>query len=323
MKSKLKQKSKKLLTIVMSMLMLIGMSAPNMQAFAEGTGGGAQTIHQVKFVTAPSDAKITVKDGNNKEIAPSKNDNNTYELNTGTYTYSASAEGYDSITDKSFKVEKSQDIKVELSKKNSSDSPVAVMLKGNQPLKAGARGSALSLDDVKIKSFEIIDVTHGDKKIDYRKSDSPDYDAFKNDPSKFSNTIHENQNESTLKLKMGIEYTSGKAIQEGDTLTIPMGHGGELQNFTSQKLFDGVKNELGTWEYKDGKVIITFAGDYIKNHSVNQFTASFETGEMKDNFYNEPKTLTKGERSAKIGKLGKGTVVVPFEKTVYYGPNSY
>jgi len=35
MKSKLKQQSKKLLTMVLSLLMLIGMSVPGMQAFAK------------------------------------------------------------------------------------------------------------------------------------------------------------------------------------------------------------------------------------------------------------------------------------------------
>lgn len=116
MKSKLKQQSKKLLTMVLSLLMLIGMSVPGMQAFAKDVGGSSQTIHKVKFVTTPSDTQITVKDGSNKEIKPSKDDKNTYELNAGSYTYSASAVGYDSITDKSFKVEKNQEIKVDLVK---------------------------------------------------------------------------------------------------------------------------------------------------------------------------------------------------------------
>ena len=315
MKSKLKQKSKKLLTIVMSMLMLIGMSAPSMQAFAKDTGGGAQTIHQVKFVTAPSDAKITVKDGNNKEIAPSKNDNNTYELNTGTYTYSASAEGYDSITDKSFKVEKSQDIKVELSKKNSSDSPVATMLKGNQPLKAGARGNALSLDDVKINSFKIIDVKNGNKEIDYRTSDSSDYASFSADPSKFSNALFEGQVGGIgVKLKVALAYKASTNIKEGDTLKIPMSHGAELKNFSSQKLFDGTNHELGIWEYKNGQIQIEFKGDYIKNNQVSNFTASFETGVMNAAADFLPSTSNKGERITKYGKIGKESVAVPYEK---------
>ena len=66
------------------------------------------------------------------------------------------------------------------------------------------------------------------------------------------------------------------AIQKGDTLTIPARHGGRIVDFASKKLFDGTNHQLGTWEYKNGNVIITFAGDYIKNNSVKQFTASFE-----------------------------------------------
>ena len=83
MKSEVKQKGKKLLTIVMSMLILIGMSAPSMQAFAEDADGSDQTTYQVKFVSKPSNAKITVKDGSNKEIKPSENDKNIYKLNNG------------------------------------------------------------------------------------------------------------------------------------------------------------------------------------------------------------------------------------------------
>ena len=186
---------------MMSCLMLFGtIQGAGLQAFAEDADGSNQTTYQVKFVTEPSDAKITVKDGSNKEIKPSENDKNIYKLNNGSYTYSASAEGYDSITDKSFKVEKSQDIKVELSKKNSSDSPVAAMLKGNQPLKAGAKRGALSLDDVRINSFKIIDVANGNKEIDYRTSDSSDYASFSANPSKFSNAVCEGQKNSKIKL---------------------------------------------------------------------------------------------------------------------------
>ena len=314
MKSKLKQKSKKLLTIVMSMLILIGMSAPSMQAFAEDADGSNQTTYQVKFVSKPSNAKITVKDGSNKEIKPSENDKNIYKLNNGSYTYSATAEGYDSITDKSFKVEKSQDIKVELSKKNSSDSPVVAMLKGNQPLKVGARGSALSLDDVKIKSFKIIDVANGNREIDYRTSDSSDYASFSADPSKFSNVVCEGQKNSKIKLALSIEYKSDNAIKEGDTLTIPAKHGGRITNFASKKLFDGTNHQIGNWEYKDGKVIITFSGDYIKNNSVKQFTASFETGEVVNYLSDMGKTSVNGERRILNGVLGKNKLIAAGEK---------
>ena len=300
---------------MMSCLMLFGtIQGAGLQAFAEDADGSNQTTYQVKFVTEPSDAKITVKDGSNKEIKPSENDKNIYKLNNGSYTYSASAEGYDSITDKSFKVEKSQDIKVELSKKNSSDSPVAAMLKGNQPLKAGAKRGALSLDDVRINSFKIIDVANGNKEIDYRTSDSSDYASFSANPSKFSNAVCEGQKNSKIKLALSIEYKSDNAIKEGDTLTIPAKHGGRITNFASKKLFDGTNHQIGNWEYKDGKVIITFSGDYIKNNSVKQFTASFETGEVVNYLSDMGKTSVNGERRILNGVLGKNKLIAAGEK---------
>lgn len=281
MKSELKQKGKKLLTIVMSMLMLIGMSAPSMQVFAEDTGEGAQTIHQVKFVTVPSDAKITVKDGNNKEIAPSKNDNNTYELNTGTYTYSASADGYESIVDKNFKVEKDQEIKIDLVEKKVSPKKKVLppaMLRS----KAGAGKGELNLDDVKINSFKIIDVDDGNKEIEYKKESDNDYEEYKNDPDKFKNAICENQKDSRIKLKLGINYKSNTPLKEGDTIIIPAQHSSIAGNFSENPLpiKDSLGNILGVWKYKDGNFILELNGDYIKNNVVKEFNATFETGEM-------------------------------------------
>ena len=307
MKSKLKQQSKKLLTMVLSLLMLIGMSVPGMQAFAKDVGGSSQTIHKVKFVTTPSDTQITVKDGSNKEIKPSKDDKNTYELNAGSYTYSASAVGYDSITDKSFKVEKNQEIKVDLVKKGAS---APAMMRG----KAGATRGGLSLDNVTIKSFKIIDVANGNKEIDYRTSDNPEYAAFSADPKKFSNAVCQGQTNSRIKLNLSIAYKMDNAIQEGDTLTIPARHGGRIVDFASKKLFDGTNHQLGTWEYKNGNVIITFAGDYIKNNSVKQFTASFETGEVVNYLSDMGKTTVKDERRILNGALGINKLVAAGEK---------
>lgn len=172
----------------------------------------------------------------------------------------------------------------------------------------------LSLDNVTINSFKIIDVANGNKEIDYRTSDSAEYNSFKNDPTKFDNAICENQKNSINKLQIAISYNGNKIIQEGDTLTIPMSHGAELKNFSSQKLFDGTNHELGIWEYKNGQIQIEFKGDYIKNHQVKQFSASFQTGEIKSYLSNGGKSMVLGDRKVIFGKLGKNDICVAREK---------
>ncbi|MBW9213198.1 MULTISPECIES: Cna B-type domain-containing protein, partial [Terrabacteria group] len=181
---------------------------------------------------------------------------------------------------------------------------------------------SLSLDNVKINSFEIIDVANGNKKIDYRTSDSSEYEAYKKDPSKFSNAICEGQKNSDVKLQLSMTYTAQKPILEGDTLSIPAFAGHEKQNFSSKPLMDGTKHQIGTWEYKDGKIEIKFSGDYIKNQQVKSFTASFETGNTKTYLSGGGTTLILGERRTQIGKLGKEDLVVGREKEYVVSQNN-
>ena len=130
-----------------------------------------------------------------------------------------------------FTVEKNQDIKVELVKKETTDKevkPKSVVSTNKRQLRSGPIRGALSLDNVTINSFKIIDTVNGNKEIDYRTSDQPEYNSFKADPAKFGNAICENQTASKIKLSMAIEYSGDNVIQEGDTLSVPMKHGGSV-----------------------------------------------------------------------------------------------
>ena len=170
----------------------------------------------------------------------------------------------------------------------------------------------LSLDDVRIRTFKIIDVANGNKEIDYRTSDNSQYTTYSNDPSQFANAICENQSQSSLKMALDISYSSATPLKEGDKLTIPASLDVAANDFASKPLMDGTNHQLGTWEYKNGKFVITFSGEYINNNIVTQFTASFETGETA--FHLADKTTNLGERKAQFGKLGKETFVVAHEK---------
>ena len=61
----------------------------------------------------------------------------------------------------------------------------------------------LSLDDVTIQSFKIIDTTHGDAEIEHSLSSEA---SPKTDPSAFSNAICEGQKVSSLKLEAKVAY---------------------------------------------------------------------------------------------------------------------
>uniref|UniRef100_UPI001C6DD7D1 Cna B-type domain-containing protein n=1 Tax=Bacillati TaxID=1783272 RepID=UPI001C6DD7D1 len=172
----------------------------------------------------------------------------------------------------------------------------------------------LSLDNVKIKSFEIIDVANGNKEIDYRTSDNAQYEAYKKDPSKFSNAVCEHQTNSKIKLKLSMTYTAQKSILEGDTLSIPANYGGVSYDFSSQPLFDGTKNQIGTWEYKNGKIEIKFSGEHIKNNQVKSFTASFETGKSINVLGIAGRSTKLGDRKTLSGKLGKKDLITSAEK---------
>ncbi|MEB3073253.1 Cna B-type domain-containing protein [Parvimonas sp. C2] len=181
--------------------------------------------------------------------------------------------------------------------------------KKSDPTKPGP----LSLDNVTIDSFDIIDVTNGNRKIDYRTSDKPDYDKLNNDPSQFTNAICQDQKDVNLKLKLEVSYKGDQAIKEGDTLTIPANYGGTLKNFNSQPLYGG-GHQIGTWQYKNGNVEIHFSGEYIKNNQVKSFKAKFETGEMLNLLPQGGKSFTPKDWRISKGKLGKNDLIVAREK---------
>lgn len=175
----------------------------------------------------------------------------------------------------------------------------------------------LAIENLQIKSFKIIDVSNNNKEIEYLDDSSQNYAAYKSNPAKFKNAICENQQNSKIKLKLSIEYSGDKIINESDTLTVPASHGGALESFTQQaRPVEWNGHILGNCIYKNGNFILTFNGDYIKNNQIKQFSAHFETGEMQEYSISQGKTTVLGERTVKTGKLGKNNIIVPFEK--YY-----
>ncbi len=174
------------------------------------------------------------------------------------------------------------------------------------------QGSSLSLDNVTITDFKIIDTAAGNKVIDYSKSsDSP----YIEDPAAFTNVICQNQSLSQIKMKLSMEYSNpGNPIKAGDILTIPADYGGTLLNFGELNLLDSDNKVLGKWEYKDGNFVLKFGGDHITNNDVDSFTASLETGDMVNYETIQMKTTTLGEKYVKYGRLGKDDLCVPFEK---------
>lgn len=175
-----------------------------------------------------------------------------------------------------------------------------------------ALAQELSLDDVTIQSFKIIDTTHGDAEIEYSLSSEA---SPKTDPAAFSNAICEGQKVSSLKLEAKVAYESSNAIQDGDTLTIPA-HIGRSLNFAALPLTDGDGNQLGTFEYTDGKYVLKFSGDYLKDHSLKKFEATLRTGEMQNYRDALGRTMTLGDRALAEGVLGKDTLYAAHEK--YY-----
>lgn len=175
-----------------------------------------------------------------------------------------------------------------------------------------ALAQELSLDDVTIQSFKIIDTTHGDAEIEYSLSSEA---SPKTDPTAFSNAICEGQKASSLKLEAKVAYDGSDAIQDGDTLTIPASVGRGL-NFASRPLLDGNNNQLGTFEYTNGKFVLKFSGDYLKNHSIKKFEITLQTGEMLQYREDLGRSMTLGERALAEGVLGKDTLYAAYEK--YY-----
>ena len=163
-----------------------------------------------------------------------------------------------------------------------------------------------------IQSFKIIDTTHGDAEIEYSLSSEA---SPKTDPTAFSNAICEGQKVSSLKLEAKVAYDGSDAIQDGDTLTIPASVGRGL-NFASRPLLDGNNNQLGTFEYTNGKFVLKFSGDYLKNHSIKKFEITLQTGEMLQYREDLGRSMTLGERALAEGVLGKDTLYAAYEK--YY-----
>lgn len=170
----------------------------------------------------------------------------------------------------------------------------------------------LSLDDVTIQSFKIIDTIHGDAEIEYSLSSDA---SPKTDPAAFSNAICQDQKGSSLKLEAKVAYNGSNAIQDGDTLTIPAKIGHSL-NFAPRPLLDSDNNQLGTFEYTDGKFVLRFSGDYLKNHSIKKFEMTLQTGEMRQYREDLGRSMTLGERALAEGVLGKDTLYAAYEK--YY-----
>ena len=191
---------------------------------------------------------------------------------------------------------------------------IAMVLLGGKTTAQEAGGSALSLDNLTVTSFKIIDVQNGNREIDYRTSDNAQFSEYNSDPTKFSNALNEGQKTLLYKLNLAVTYNSQEPLKEGDTLTIPANLGDEMSNFDSLTLTDADGHVLGTWEYTGGKVIVHFAGDYIKNNRVTKFNASFETGDSTFHLVRAGKTFTRGERRIQNGQLGKNKLIVAREK---------
>ena len=196
---------------------------------------------------------------------------------------------------------------------------ITMALLGSKTTAQEAGGSELSLDNVTVTSFKIIDVTNGNREIDYRTSDNAQFNEYNSDPTKFTNALNEGQMTSVYKLMLSIAYNSSEALKEGDILTIPATIGSGMNNFLPQTLKDNDNHELGTWEYKDGKVIIHFSGDYIKNNRITKFKASFETGDSTFHLNGGGQTLKLGERRIQEGQLGKEKLIVAREKQYVQG----
>ena len=91
---------------------------------------------------------------------------------------------------------------------------IAMVLLGGKTTAQEAGGSELSLDNVTITSFKIIDVKNGNKEIEYKKESDAQYEAYKSDPSRFSNALNEGQVDSSIKLDLSISYSAQEALKE-------------------------------------------------------------------------------------------------------------
>ena len=102
------------------------------------------------------------------------------------------------------------------------------------------------LDDVTIDSFKILDITHDNKEIDYRKSSDADYDTWKNNPAGFGYALNQDQQSANVVLELKFRYSNAnRALQEGDKLTIPAEYGGTMFDFSEVALPLKVTDDTG------------------------------------------------------------------------------
>ena len=175
------------------------------------------------------------------------------------------------------------------------------------------------LDDVTIDSFKILDITHDNKEIDYRKSSDADYDTWKNNPAGFGYALNQDQQSANVVLELKFRYSNAnRALQEGDKLTIPAEYGGTMFDFSEVALplkvtDDTGDHTLGTWKYENKAFTITFGGDYIRDHNVKSFTTTMSTGKMINFSSSRQRSRILGEKYVLDGKLGKDTLAVAAE----------
>lgn len=182
-----------------------------------------------------------------------------------------------------------------------------------------APSSGPSLDDVAINSFKIIDITHGNKEIDYRKSSDADYDTWKNNPAGFGYSLNEGQQTADVVLELEMQYKNpNRVLQEGDKLTIPADYGGTRIPSSEVSLplkvaGDNGEYTLGTWKYEKGAFTITFGGEYVRNHNVRNFSAKMSTSKMINYSSSRKHSKILGEKYVLNGKLGNDTLAVAAE----------
>lgn len=113
---------------------------------------------------------------------------------------------------------------------------IAMVLLGGKTTAQEAGGSELSLDNVTVTSFKIIDVKNGNKEIEYKKESDAQYEAYKSDPSIFSNGINIGQSASTFKYQLSISYKAQEILKEGDTLVFPATFDSLKSSFSRKKI---------------------------------------------------------------------------------------
>ena len=267
-------------------------------------------------------AEKTLKDSEGHTLGTYKYDKGAFKLlfsgdyikNNAVTSFKTATLESDAVTQKSDEqgLGTNNERKVLVGSLNSRKLAVAYELK-NKP------NSGPSLDDVSIKSFKIIDITHGNKLIDYRKSSDVDYDTWKNNPAGFGYALNQDQQSADVMLELELQYKNpNRALQEGDKLKVPASYGGTTLDFSETALplkvtDDTGKHTLGTWKYEKGAFTITFGGEYVRNHNVRNFSAKMGTSKMINYSASRKKSKILGEKYVLDGKLGNDTLAVAAE----------